>query len=58
MPEVLWSYKTTECKSTGATPFLLVHGAKTVILAKIAEKSIRTDSLFEPLNDQMLKLAL
>lgn len=39
-------------------PFLMVYKTKAVILAEISKATIQTDGLLEPLNDQMLKLAL
>ncbi|KAL2251820.1 UNVERIFIED_CONTAM: Gag-Pol polyprotein [Sesamum indicum] len=41
LPGVLWAYRTTPRSSTGETPFSLVYGSETVILAEIGEESQR-----------------
>ena len=32
LPHVLWTYRTTPCRSTGETPFSMTYGAEAVIL--------------------------
>ena len=41
LPSVLWSLRTTPNRSTGRTPFFLVHGAEAVLPAELLHRSPR-----------------
>ncbi|XP_072072103.1 uncharacterized protein [Arachis hypogaea] len=47
IPEVLWSYNTTEQSSTRETPFRLVYGCDAMIPIEVSLQNIRTTKLSE-----------
>ena len=54
LPHVLWTYRTTPCRSTGETHFSMTYGAEAVIPLKSGFPTTRT-SLFNPKdNDEQL----
>ena len=58
LPHVLWTYRTTPCKSTGETPFSMTYGAEAVIPLETGFPTSRT-SLFNPSdNDEQLTKSL
>ena len=48
---VLWAYHTTSKIPTGETPYLLVYGIESVILAKIRMPSLRTMNIDKENNE-------
>ena len=55
LPHVLWTYRTTPCRSTGETPFSMTYGAETVIPLEIGFLILRTSSFNLSDNDEYLK---
>ena len=53
LPNVLWAYRMTPCKSMGETPFSLTYGAKVVIPAKVNMCSARIDG-FNPVHNELM----
>ena len=41
IPEALWSYRTSTRMSTGATPFMLIYGTKTILPVEVELPSLR-----------------
>ena len=55
LPYVLWTYRTTPCRSTEETPFSMTYGAEVVIPLETGFPTLRT-SLFSPSdNNEHLK---
>ena len=56
LPHVLWTYRTTPCRSTGETPFSMTYGAEAVIPLETGFPTSRTSS-FNPRgnNEQLTK---
>ena len=54
LPHVLWTYRTTPCRSTGETPFSMNYGAEAVIPLEIGFPMIRTSSFNSKDNDEQL----
>ena len=50
---VLWTYRTTPCRSIGETPFLITYGAEAIIPLEIGFPTLRTSS-FDPSNNNGL----
>ena len=58
LPHVLWTYRTTPRKSTGATPFSLTYGAEAVIPLEAGFPTLRTSSFSPSTNDVLLERSL
>ena len=58
LTHVLWMYRTTPCRSTGETPFLMTHGAKAVIPLEIGFPMSRTSSFNPRDNDEQITKSL
>ena len=55
LPYVLWTYRTTPCRSTEETPFSMTYGAEVVIPLETGFPTLKT-SLFNPSdNNEYLK---
>ena len=56
LPHVLWTYRTTPCRSTGETPFSMTYRAEAVIPLETGFPTLRT-SPFNPRdnNEQLTK---
>ena len=54
LPNVLWAYRTTPCRSIGETPFSLTYGAEVVIPAEVNLCSARVDEFNLAHNEQMM----
>ena len=55
---VLWAYRTMARTPTKETPFRLIYGNETVILAEIGLTSYRVDNHEEARNDEAIRLQL
>ena len=53
LPHVLWTYRTTPCRSTGETPFSMTYGADVVIPLETGFPTLRMSS-FNPSNNNGL----
>ena len=51
---VLWTYRTTPCRSTGETPFSLTYGAEAIIPLETGFPMTRTNSFNPKDNDEQL----
>ena len=51
LPHVLWTYRTTPCRSTGETYFSMTYGAETIIPLESRFPTTRTSS-FNPKNNE------
>ena len=51
---VLWTYRTTPCRSIGETPFSMTYGVETVIPLEIGFPTSRTSSFNPKDNDEQL----
>ncbi|XP_075674841.1 uncharacterized protein LOC142644037 [Castanea sativa] len=58
LPHVLWTYRTTPCKSTGETPFSFTYGAKAVIPLETRFLTLRTNLFTPDSNDRLLEKGL
>ena len=58
LPSVLWAYRTTARTPTKETPFRLIYGNESVILAEIGLTSYRVDNHDEAKNDEAIRLQL
>ena len=58
LPHVLWTYRTTPCKSTGQTPFSMTYKAKAVIPLETGFPTLRTSSFTPSSNDGLLEKSL
>ena len=58
LPYVLWTYRTTPCRSTGETPFSMTYGTETVIHLEIGFLTSRTSSFNPRDNDEQLTKSL
>ena len=58
LSHVLWTYRTTLCRSIGETPFLMTYGAKAVIPLETGFPTLRTSSFTPGSNDRLLKKSL
>ena len=58
LPYVLWTYKTTPCRSTGKTLFLITYGAEVVIPLETGFPTSRTSSFNPSDNDEQLTKSL
>ena len=55
LPHVLWTYRTTPCKSTGETPFSMTYGAEAIIPLETGFPMSRTSSFNPSDNDEQPK---
>jgi hypothetical protein len=58
IPEVLWSYRTTNRTATGETPYSLTFGTEAVIPAEIGSPSFRVEHYNPGLNSDGINLYL
>ncbi len=58
LPEVLWSYRTTQRESTGETPFSLAFGSEAVVPVEIGMPSDRVEHYEPTANEEELLLNL
>ena len=58
LSHVLWTYRTTPCRSTGETPFSMTYGAEAVIPLETRFITLRTSSFTPSSNDGLLKKSL
>ena len=58
LPHVLWTYRTTPCKSTGQTPFSMTYKAEAVIPLETRFPTLRTSSFTPSSNDGLLEKSL
>ena len=54
LPHVLWTYRTTPCRSTGKTPFSMTYGPEAIIPLEIGVPMSRTSSFNPRDNDEQL----
>ena len=54
LPHVLWTYRTTPCRSTGETPFSMTYGAEAIIRLETGFPMSRTSSFNPRDNDEQL----
>ena len=55
---VLWTYRTTPCRSTEETPFSMTYGSKVVIPLEIGFPTLRTSFFTSSSNDGLLEKGL
>ena len=58
LPHVLWTYRTTPCRSTRETPFPMTYKAKTVIPLKTSFPTLRISSFNLSNNNELLEKSL
>ena len=58
LPHVLWTYRTTPCRSTGETPLSMTYGAEAVIPLETSFPTSRTSSFNPSDNDEQLTKSL
>ena len=58
LAHVLWTYRTTPCRSTGETPFSMTYGAEAVILLEVNFPTQRTIAFFPSANNRLLEKSL
>ena len=58
LPHVLWTYRTTPCRSTGETLFSMTYGAEAVIPLETSFPTSRTSSFNLKDNDEQLTKSL
>ena len=58
LPYVLWTYRTTPCRSTRETPFSMSYEAKAIIPLEIGFPTLRTHSFTPSSNDRLLEKSL
>ena len=58
LPHVLWTYRTTPCKSTRETPFSMTYEAKAIIPLETAFLTLRTSSFNLSNNNELLEKSL
>ena len=54
LSHVLWSYRTTPCKSIGETPFSMTYGVEAIIPLEIRFPTLRSNSFIPSKNDKLL----
>ena len=54
LSHVLWTYRTTSCRSTGETPFSMTYGAEAIIPLEIGFPTLRMSSFTPNNNDELL----
>ena len=58
LSHVLWTYRTTPCKSTRETHFSLTYGVEVVILLETGFPTLRTSSFNSSSNNELLEKRL
>ncbi|XP_075633651.1 uncharacterized protein LOC142606138 [Castanea sativa] len=58
LSHVLWTYRTTPCRSIGETPFSMTYGAKAVIPLETGFPTLRTSSFTMSSNEELLERSL
>ena len=58
LPHVLWTYRTTPCKSTGEKPFSMTYKAEAVIPLETRFPTLRTSFFTPSSNDGLLEKSL
>ena len=58
LPHVLWTYRTTPCRSTGETPFSMTYEAKAIIPLETGFPTLRTSSFSLSNNNELLEKSL
>ncbi|XP_030969559.1 uncharacterized protein LOC115989821 [Quercus lobata] len=58
LAHVLWTYRTTPCRSTGETPFSMTYGAEAVIPLEVNFPTQRTTTFCPTTNDKILEKSL
>ena len=58
LPHILWTYRTTPCRSTEETPFSMTYGAEAVIPLKTSFSTWKTSSFSPNSNDNLLERGL
>ena len=58
LPHILWTYRTTSCRSAGETPFSMTYGAEVVIPLKTRFPRLRMKSFTLSSNDRLLEKSL
>ena len=58
LPHVLWTYRTTPCRSTGETPFSMTYGVEAVILLETGFLTPKTSSFSPSSNNELLERSL
>ena len=53
LPNILWAYRTTPCRSMGETPFSLTYGAEAIIPAEVNVCNARIDG-FNPVQNELM----
>ena len=58
LPHVLWTYRTTPCRSIRKTPFSMTYGAKAVIPLEMGFPTLKTSSFSPSSNNELLERSL
>ena len=58
LTHVLWTYRTTPCRSTGETPFSMTYGVEAVIPLKTCFPTLKTSSFSPSSNNNLLEKSL
>ena len=58
LPHILWTYQTTQQRSTGVTPFAIIYGAEDVIPLEVNFPTLKTSSFTPSSNDGLLGKSL
>ena len=58
LSHVLWTYRTTPCRSTGETPFLMTYGVEAIIPLETRFPTLRTSSFTPSNNNELLRKSL
>ena len=58
LSRVLWTYRTTPCRSIRETPFSITYGAEAVIPLETGFPMLRTSSFTPSSNDELLEKVL
>ena len=58
LPHVLWTCRTTPCRSTRETPFSMTYGAKAMIPLETEFPTLRMSSFISSNNDGLLEKSL
>ena len=58
LPHVIWTYRTTPCRSIRETPFSMIYGAEVVIPLETGFPTLRTSSFTLRSNDGLLEKSL
>ena len=58
LSHILWTYRTTPCRSIDETPFSMTYGVETVIPLESGFLTLRTSSFTPSNNDGLLKKSL